>query len=232
MDNIKFSTILVELDALLDTRIATIGRMGGDVLKTVLASNYHSRLIDYWEGIDNDQFKELYTNRNIVTLKESILTNIGILVADFCKKTIELNTTSPFHYKPKVSINIHPYKLTDSDINTVISSVVMLIDGMGDVEAIDVPYSYLTPKYLLQNTSVVVLYKYDDWLEANSVNDIIKKERCPEIGLIGPAMYFKRNDKLPDKEPFRDMEKLISPIIDLKLLPVSDFSFILPKLDK
>lgn len=230
MKTLPFSSLFVELDALLDTRASILGIMGEGVLEEVMKDGYHNRLTDMFPKVNNELFKELYTNRTKALLTNTLPTSIVSLLIEFCTATARNVINTPFHYKPKIIVNIHPYKLTNEEIAPLLASVVTLTKQLADVEIVDMEYSAITPKYIKDNISVIILYEYYKWLELHSESKAITKTTSPDVTMFGPRLYFDpkhRNNNL-SMDPFEAMESLAAPFIGLQLLPVSQFSFVYP----
>ena len=109
---IPFSSIFIELDALLDTRIGTIANMNINLVEDILKDGYYTRIADSFKGIELDEFKFRYDNRTKSVLKDSMVTPMINMITEFANKLLANIVTSPNHYLPRVIINIHPYKLT------------------------------------------------------------------------------------------------------------------------
>jgi hypothetical protein len=230
-DRIDHSSIFIELDALLDTRISVLASMGDDVLKAALLSGYHDRDIDRFLTIDNELFSKLYADRDKTILKDSIVTPMSVLLKEFAEETLDMVSNSPHHYKPKVILNIYPYDLNEEDVNELISTIVQLTYKLCDVEAVNMPYEMITPMYVKSTLSVMVLYEYYKWLEVHSLNSLLKKTTCPEVTLLGPRIYFKPKDHHVNTtiDPFEAMELLAAPLIGLKLIPIENYSLVIKK---
>lgn len=233
MSEINYSTIMIELDALLDTRLACLAHLEDDKIKEILDKGYHTRTIDEFPGISYDQFKEIYDKRDKSILRNAIVTPMITLLNEFTIKTLKQTLSTPFHYKPKILINIHPYKLDEEDINNIILSIVKYTDGKCDVGVVSMTHSELTIGYVKRNLSILIMYDCYTWLEHHSKTSAWKKMTCPEVTLFAPAIYFKPKTPLPDNEnPFIAMEKLVAIVIGLKLLPVESFSMVIKPTDK
>lgn len=230
----KTSAILVELDVILDTRMATLNRMGEQAVANALKAGYHDRPFDFFPGVDEAEFKRLYDARDKVTLAQALVTPICQLVREFVAKTLDNVHNSPFHYHPKIVLNIHPYKLTEGEINVMIKTLRGLTLGAADIEVIDKSYAELTPLYVKNYLSTMVLYQYDQWLEAHSASGAFKQVTAPDVTLLAPAIYFKKPDKKPkaDEDPFAAMMQLASPFIGLVLMPIEKFSMVLKPVKK
>ena len=213
--------------------MGVIAKMGEDTLKAVLDSGYHDRYIDQFPGIDNARFKELYENRDKSILKQAMVTPIAALIKNFTKVTLENINNSPFHYKPKVILNVHPYKLTESEIGVLITVLKSITLELADISVVDMAPSQITPLYVKTNLSAMVLYRYDLWLEEHCANELFTKVSCPDVTVFGPRIYFKKPDKAPNahEDPFEAMQLLASPFVGLILLPVEQYSMVV-KLQK
>jgi hypothetical protein len=223
-NKLEYSTILVELDCLFDTRLCTLVSMGEDTLNKSFNDKYHTRLIDRFNGIDNELYSNNYSNRNKDILKHAYITPIGDLLKEHSLRTHKLILTTPFHNKAKVIINIYPYVLDEEEINSLIQGVITITDGLSDVEVVNKSYEDLTPSYV-KKLDMIILYNYDIWLETNSINKALTKVTCPDVELLGPAIFFKQiEDKtIKPYDCFKAMEEITAPFISLKLLPIKEF---------
>lgn len=225
------SAIFVELDALLDTRLALLAYHDEKTLNKVLQANiYHTRLADSYPGLSIAEFYRLYDERHKGLLKYAIITPMIDVVKSFIYRTLKQTIQSPFHYKPKVIINTYPYQLTEEEVTIIIQSLIGLTDGAADIEAVYASYSEISPRYVKEHVSVMVLYEYTKWLDIHSGNGGFIKVTCPEVGLIGPQLYFKDYDSRENAQKvFTSMEQMTQPFIALQLMPVSYFSMIFTK---
>ena len=227
--DLPFSTLFVELDTILDTRIGALALMGGDTLSKVLNSDYHRRLIDRFPNIDNDKFKEIYDSRNKKILQYSMITPIIDIISQFIATTLRQVITTPFHYKPKIALNIYPYKLTDEEVNNIIKVLVELTMAKADIEIVSMSYDEITPRFVKQNLSVLILYEYYKWLEIHSANEAFKKVTCPEVTLIAPSIYFNpiKANTSQDINSFKIMEEMAAPLVGLCLIDIKYFSMVI-----
>lgn len=197
MSDIKFSTIMVDLDSLLDTRLSVINSLGIDYLKLAFKNKYAERLIDQWEWMNNAEFTTRYANRDKSILKDACKTNIVKLVAEFVKVTIDAAVTTPIIVDPKVIINVYPYKLVDSELDVIKTMMLSQLPGLMDenLTFVNLPIAEITPSYVKNNISSLVLYNWWDWLELHLQNGNFKTTSCPEAYLIGPELFTR---EVPD----------------------------------
>lgn len=225
---IETSTIMVDLDVILDTRLATIFSIDESKLEAVMEDGYHDRLQDIFTGIDRSIYESTYLNRDKQILQHALLTPIVSMISEFVEKTNKLLITTPIHRRPKVDINIYPYELNDEEANNIIAALRHHTGDKADIAIVNYNYESLSPKYLKDNISIYVTYNYIDWLETHAANGNLKTTTCPEVTMFGPAIYFK-DSETPTSNPFKAMETINGIFISLKLLPIEFFSVVRPK---
>lgn len=213
--------------------MAVLLEMGDTAVKAALDNDYYHRPIDRFPGIDNDEFQRRYKERNKSILKSAITTSVGHMVEEYVRKTHQNTVNSPFHYDPKVIVNVYPYELTESEEVVIVKSIKAMTKGLADVQLVRMSPSQITPSYLKQEVSMVVMYEYDKWLEAQTVLKNFEKHTCPQVTLIAPAISFKTPDKSTKftTDPFVEMERLVRPFIGLVLMDIELFSLVV-KLEK
>lgn len=239
MEHVSYSTFLTELDCLVDTRFSTLTTYGDDVFKNAFDENYYTRSIDLFHGIDFQEFKDRYKKRDKNILKNASGTQMVQMVQDFVKGTLSLIETSPHHFIPRILINTFPYILTDEEQTIILNSFVALTEQKAVVELVHLSKEELTPSFIKNEIALLAMYDYYEWLEIHSLNGKLKKTTCPEVTMIGPALYFKGKPTIQDIQAtnaakisaFRAMEITAGPLIGLKLFPIDLFSMAL-KLNK
>lgn len=232
-DGTKYSAIYVELDTLLDTRMAVLTEFGDDAVKLAIDTGYYTRPFDIFPGIDNDKYQSLYDNRKKQILLNAIVTPVAKILNEFTLGTIKNTNNSPFHYKPKVILNVYPYKLTSSEMETMAMVVANITANAADVEIVELSNEQLSPLYFKLNVSVAIMYRYDLWFKTHCELKSFEKYSCPDVSLIAPRIYFTKPERQPkdNEDPFKATEETIAPYIGLMLLPIDTFSMVV-KLSK
>lgn len=215
-------TIFVDLDALLDTRAATIATFGKEAMDKVIDKGYFSRLSDDF-SLPNYSVK--YASRDNSLLKNTMVTSVLNVISSFVKTTLQNNINSPHVYRPCVVINTYPYVLNDTESRDLIGAIVKNTNEEADVELVHMDNDILTPVYFNNNVSVAVMYHGLDWLEAQSEAGRFAKKACPDIVLFCPKLAKGKQHNM-EKDPFEVLESIAAPIISLKFLPISVFSMI------
>lgn len=226
--DIPFSTIMVELDALLDTRIACLSHLSNEQIKEIMDKGYHTRLIDEFPYVSFNSFKKIYSQRSKSVLQDAIITPVVYLVKEFAIKKLKQISNSPFHEKPRIIINTHPYVLNDEEIISLAECLITVTEGYSDVQFVNLSKEELTVGYVKNNISILVMYESYEWLEYHGKIGAFPKITCPEVTLFAPAIYFKPRTPLKEGEdPFKAMELITAPLIGLKLLPIELFSLVI-----
>lgn len=227
-EKIQFSGFYSELDCLLDTRIGTLATFGEKALSVALVNGYHKRTHDSFFGIDEAEFAARYEARDRNTLRAALVTPVIWMMKEFAYKT-RLNVhNSPFHFKPKLILNIHPYRLSDEEVENLVHVIRRTTAEMADIEIVSMEYGKVTPIYLRENVSMAAMYRYDQWLETHAASGVLERHRCPEVVVTGPRLYFKPANIITpmEKDPFAEMERVSGPFVNLALLPVENFSLV------
>lgn len=161
--------ILVELDALLDTRIATIARkypkVAADMMRTEAYWTRETDDFSEWGGPDAAEFAELYAARDIDTVSNSLRTTIPYIVKDLMMKLeLEVEQT-PRLSDTGMDVNIWPYEIDEENQKALVSAM-MVYGGINTVPKIvsiapkDLTYGLIHGSY-----SGVILYDFKGWFE-------------------------------------------------------------------
>lgn len=227
----KEETIYVELDCILDTRLATVARLNESVATTLLNGDYYTRAQDKFEGIDMAAYKELYANRDGETLRRSMHTDILPLISHLAGTLREQAIKRPYHDGGAFVVNYWPYNLAPEVIEAIRRALTVRVAGMGSVYMRSIRPKDLTPKYCKQHYSMMVMYDYGTWLDLHA--KAFEKVRIPEISMLAPAIYFK--DELPSEKdmaqfkaegmhPLKAVEMTVASFIELTLIDIKFFS--------
>jgi hypothetical protein len=230
------SVFFTELDSLFDTRLGTLLLMeqrGEAEMEKIVKGGYFTRDRDAFNGVDPAKFKAAYDARDKHTLRVSVVTRIIRFARDFGMNTIENNIKSPFIRDPKLIVNLHPYKLTQEERDNLVDGIRLRIGKISHIELVDMTYEQISTHYLRRDTSVIALYDPYEWLETQCrkwVNhpsriEMLRKDSCPGVMMIGPLMIKNLDDRTSDIRRFQtDMEMLAKPIVDLELMVTTAFS--------
>jgi hypothetical protein len=225
----KKQGIFIELDVLLDTRLATLYNLSEESMISALDNGYFTRRTDTFHGTDKEVFDEAYKNRDKETLKNAGITKMIGFIRELIHAMNKQAIEEPIHSGPKLYVNIYPYKLNEKEIEAIITATALATGEMCDIEVVDMPPERITPKFCKANLAIMFMYNYAPWLEAQAEN--FKATRCSEITVIVPGIYFNRE---PTKEelsralntymhPLKAIEFVSAVFINLKLYEIDNF---------
>ena len=226
--DIEATGLLIDLDSLFDTRLGTLILNNYHQLLPINTSNkYHIRLDDSFHGsVDKTKFYEDYAKRDKETLANSTLTLAIDIVKDFVASTLRADPTSPILFYPKVYINIYPYKLEQDEVDNIVLGLHSHLKGKAQVEAIYLDPAMLSIDYINQHLSVMVMYEYNKWLDAQTELGSFKTKACPSVTLMAPRIFFAKTPKSATEvdKTFTLLDNITKPFINLELLPSIFFS--------
>lgn len=222
--------IYVTLDVLLDTRMGTLARMGKELAANVLEQGYHTRQDDNFPGVDIQQYKQMYAERDVTTLAHSTVTDGIKLVKHLVGVLTEQAIKRPYHDGVKIVVNIYPYKLTGEEKEQIGRAIAAWINGLAPVELVEIQPKDLTPKHCKSSYAMMIVYDYEEWMNLHA--EAFEQTRLPEVTMFVPAIYFSKTPTAEELDqirkeaahPMRAIEMLASPLIELTLIDVKFFS--------
>lgn len=237
--------VLIDLDVLLDTRVATLLKINEPEAIKMLENGFCARstddISDMTNVISNDEYKKEYATRNIDTLKKSRLTNyifeLAGVISDLAKSLVAEDTRIK---EPCIVINYYPYQNLDED---TLSDIIYAIQCY-TTDVIDIKATYYEPRRLdlafLKENSILTYITYDfvKWFE--SVFNVAKGKKgiisYPKLTIIAP-MITPRADSfdnfdaeslkiLQNKTPFEFMQLYWAPMFGLEFCPIELMSLV------
>lgn len=230
-------TLLVELDCLLDTRIATVSSLNSRAAVDLLNKRYSERVMDDFEsltggGVTNEQFRKKYAERDTDILKDSRPTRIIYLLQKIVMDLLNQKHCGPEVTSVTVAINIFPYKMNMSEREALITSITTMLHLDADVVIVELSLDKLTPTLLKDNWDATIIYDFNMWFTLHA--DELDTVTLPRNLLFAPALLISEikdpNDLkvegLEDVGPFALLEMSMVDRITLELLAVKEFSII------
>jgi len=232
--------ILVELDCLLDTRLAVLNALSKVATTRITEDgSYWSRESDNFEEltqgvIRNAEFITAYAKRNKETLKRSRPTLITKLLHTISREVEAQKLSAPDVDSLKIDVNVYPYKLTADELR-VLSTAVMCYGGLEtEVTSVSVSLAELTPLAIKKQWDGVILYDFDKWFTCNA--ELLNSTPIPRHLMFAPALYIKPVEKSEDVQitssqgmtinPFTAVEMGLVAHLTLELLRAEEFSLV------
>lgn len=218
-------SFLTDLDTLFDTRMGVLDQYGVEVVEGVVREGYFHRHLDVFHGVDMEDFKRRYAKRDVNVLRKSLLTPLWIQIKKFMTKTFQASITSPLIKRPRLVVNLHPYKLTKESVDVIHQGLVTLTKKHMEVILIDQPHETISLKEIKEGYAMVAFYHYADWLEKLTLNGALVQTQCPQVTLLSPRLLADERglSLLKITDVFHGIEEYCSLYFKTVLLPVNHF---------
>ena len=236
--------ILIDLDVLLDTRLAALIATDTDWASEFLDSGYRDRTSDVWSdhksGLDMSRYNEIYENRDTELLKAARLTGFMTNLLNIVKHyEFDLATRSDMVSDVIIVINTSPYELSPEVEYGIVTAVQQYIGTVVKVRVVSQHHSKLSIRYMAnKGYTQYVLYDFAKWCgyhfgDENNLSNMAGKF---DFGIVAPALLTSQYDEsikqevienqLEDEDPFELTKVAFSPMMDLSFLPAKDFSLL------
>lgn len=242
----KDEGIYIELDCLLDTRLGTVGLLSTTAARELLLSNcYLERQSDVFDSVGTLAYRNLYRDRDVKTLRNSVLTGlIDQHVRGLLKQLLYQAMTQPTHDRIVFDINIFPYSLSEEEKEELSRVIEFRLHGgteaspversLVKVEVVNLRPELLTPAHCRAKYGAMYMYDVGPWLGVQY--EALKSLRIPEILVYAPRIYhgkipstaeveeLRQLLRIDASDPFTLTEMQLSPIAGVRMLPASYFS--------
>lgn len=234
MNDNPVKRLLVDLDSLLDTRIATIAKINPEASTGLLNDVYLNRSIDDFEkitnsAVSNDEYKLAYQNRNKETLELARPTRILKLINEISIELEKMSIDTPFITGFELTVNIFPYDLTKEEQEALREVVYDFLSISSIVNVINKPINDITPSFLKNEFDGMIIYNFDEWFCIHQEG--FNKIKLPRHLVFAPALYIKEPDETEimalSKEgltPFGVLEMAVVERFKLEMLRAREFS--------
>lgn len=234
--------LLVELDALQDTRLGTIALLDPEAAcRLVLDERYYKRTTDDFSSmcdITRERFREAYLKRDVETLKHSRLTTAIGLVRAACTALENRIHDTPYVEDISIDINMWPYKLSSTEAEEIATAVGIHVGLPEVIHAVNIPMVELTPVFCRASYTGMIMYHLNDWLGLQA--ELFKQMQLPRVTVVAPELFHDKElqpsdydsdaDLKPYKQmsPFRLTELAFTEWIGMELVPAEVFSMVRP----
>lgn len=236
--------IYVELDALVDTRLATIAKMGIDPMVFIKA-DCHDRVSDEFDAFDGAfpqaRFAVEYQRRDIRTLQMAGPTEMLFVLDDLVlAERRKFAMGDPFAGTCEVTLNCYPYRLDDAQRMIYAEALAEALHlPLEAVTASYIPYREMNEFWLRSiKPSMMIVYNYAQWLtEAfGSYESHIDPIGSSSTVVLAPKILRQRSDlialskiddpNLPTKDPFIMETRMRAKMFSLDFKPIQTFSLV------
>lgn len=228
--NPQLASMLVEIDAIYDTRAGTLARINKDLYLSTLARGYFTRTSDHFEDIDSEVFHKLYRERDAVTLSLSMTTQIVLLIKDFVARVNVTSLTAPIKKVPRIDINIHPYKIPDKTADLIAKALKSVINDRVEVGWVNYAPKDLHYDLLKHTYDHAIMYNVGTLIEAQASDWEKRNKGIPDLTVFTPVLCHspKKEDVPSDITAMAsEVEKCLSPVLNVMQVPIQFFCTVL-----
>ena len=224
--------IYLTLDSILDTRMGTLAKIDNALAASVLQSGkYHKRLIDEFDGVGKEVYKEAYAQRDLETLKRSVVTNLVFFLRRLIKDSLISSIINQKVENLCFTLNVYPYDFSDPGlVDMLVGCLRFHTYSTSSVKIVSIPDEELTPEFCQENFQIMIMYDWVNWVDKH--REFFEKKGIANIAVVVPEIF---TDSIPTQEdidrldlrkhnPFRMTEEITAALFRLKHMPVSLFS--------
>lgn len=244
--------VMVDLDALLDTRLATIALFDSKIaLRLSKDPAYFTREHDGFEELVNhpefkqEDYDETYKKRNSITLAAARPTPIYFQLKVILNALVQDCLLNPDKDHVQLIVNTHPYDLERDELEDVMAAITTMVPEQASVKQVRLPIHILSPAYLKDLCGHWYTYSFDEWVETHFgrkeklTEEEIKSFMNPSMNLYAPKRFRSKEDfdkynemvaaatgKDEVKDPFTEMYFLMYSFVGLEFKSIFEYSII------
>lgn len=234
--------ILIDLDVLLDTRLAALAATDTEWTRTVLEDgSYRNRVTDIWNnvraGLDQDKYNTIYNNRDATLLRAARLSGFMKNLLQIVKHyEYDLATRSDMVSEVIFVVNTYPYQLDAQVKYMLLMAIKEYIGTVVEVKLTHLSMKQTSLKALVsKGYTQYVLYNFSEWGGYHFATEA-KVAGKHDFAIVAPALLNESfneevkqllaENNVSDENPFELTKVVFAAIMDLSFLPASDFSLL------
>lgn len=228
---------LVNLDTLLDVRLATVSMLDAKYASTLLFNDWSKRETDFFKSsattFTEIEYEKLVNSGDIRVLQHALPTTMTRYLHNTIKETLAEAVVGGSVNRHHVIVNTHPYQLTREELDELVLVIEEKLPLVDKVSTVSIPLNFLTPDYLkaLEITHFIN-YDFAKWLDLYI--ETLLNSPMPSMIMICPKLTIKTADQTEDPEvtkalledhsAFSAMELQFVMYLGLRFIDVSYFS--------
>lgn len=226
------TTLLLEIDSILDTRLSLLVQRFPDKFDEILTSYFTRQTNEIENVISYEDFNDLYRQRDRSVLHNAVMTKTILLVKDFIETSLENMVQTSVELPPKLILNLYPYELSSEEVKHILTSMMFHIGNKVDIEVAYLKHQEILPSNMLNSLWGYLKFDYYNWLEDIGEKFKDNRERCPDTKLITPAYFPVKNKDMAKLfvqdgkriDPFFYFKTGLSYIIDIEFTEKAMFN--------
>lgn len=232
-------TLLLDLDAMFDTRMGTLLDLHPDIGDTLDVKAYRSRKIDNWgvltKGrVSDEEFKVHYAQRGIDILSKCIISGTIPLIMNYVDSIRDRYIRGVDITSISIDINTYPYTLPGPIADTLQNCLRALLPVYVQVGMCRLSIEDLSPEMIKSHYSGWVTYDIHPWLEV--YHEDLLATPLNGLSVITPKLFKREPGESIDEEEdiFKGMDKhgllemVMEDFLHIEHINVSDFCFVVP----
>ncbi|QKE54460.1 hypothetical protein ACSA002_1460 [Salmonella phage vB_SalM_SA002] len=184
---------LVQLDALMDTRLGTLKRLSPDGAELIRTTWYHKRTSDQFDRngskINQAAYTALYSARDEETLKLSMMTQLPKYLMTLIARLTSTQGMPLLSQQFKIDINYYPYELSEQVLTAIQVAMETYTNGAAEINMVYYAPEDLTVTMVKSCYDIVFLYDFNEWLMQHTKE--FEKAQIPEVRMVAPKLYLK-----------------------------------------
>lgn len=231
--------LLLDLDALYDTRFGTLLRLSKAAAIQVVRNGYQVREIDDFERLSeglvtNEVYQKAYAERDLDTLKKSIITGIPAVLITHIETLRERLERGVNVERISVTVNTWPYLLPGPVISAIIEALGVLLPEYCSVTSRRIDMSKTGPQALQSAYDGWCTYDFDSWFAKHHEELLYRRANdltviLPRLHISAPEEYETQEDEAMNKLDKPSLQAMVlEEFIHLEHLPVVDFCYFTP----
>ena len=230
---LKSASIMVDVDALFDTRASLLDMLHPRILAMALATGYETREEDAFHKVGFEKFKKIYEARDVRCLEDAPITAIASILMSFARETLAAAVESPAKEVVQIYVNVWPYKLGKAQAEKLGKLVSRFTAEILPVKVVSMSPEALTPTWCRANLEMLIKYDWEVWADVHAKSNAWRNVQMTEICVIAPRLYLKGKPSDTELEAFKTMHKSdpftyvergASTLFSLNYLPAKHFS--------
>lgn len=230
-------TIYIELDAIFDTRMGTLGLMDPSLISKSATVEYQERETDNWKvlgwGVDVEAYRARYRARDGDVLQSSVMTNIIYLINGLLDDTISTVLNSPDLEQVDLVVNMYPYHMSDTVRDEILKTLGFILPKGINIKSCFRRPIELLPDWIDSRYDLLIMYNFEEWLKIHG--KALEQKRLPHISFYAPAIYkdepaseelLKEPQEEYGHDAFGFTEISLSPYLMLKMIDAKYFSVV------
>lgn len=235
--------LLIDLDCLLDTRLAAISTVSSDVAQMMvgipqLMDKYRKRNTDDFSqfGIDMEKYNEVWKNRKASILRASMMTPLAHFLVDIVEQVHQEAILKPHEYRGgfEIHINTYPYvDLSRVEIDALLDAISSRLKRRVPIYSVCLSDEELTPFLIREREyNCIFFYNFVYWLSTqfpNTLSDEEALDRCIPGVTVYSSYQIANMDDMKDAFEFKNPQgEQCPPHIgaQIALKPVINLEFI------